>query len=82
MLLVKSRIENGELSDLKKEVKEKLIKVAEWRSSNPEVDIIAGFDEDVFEEFCASENKENGTEDDDCKILMDDELKVSIALSA
>ena len=76
LLAVKSRIESGELSYLREEVRKKLIKVAEWRSCNLDVDIIQGFDEDVFEEFCNSKNETSVSEYCDSK-SMDSEMKVS-----
>ena len=76
MLDVKTRIEQ-EFFDLKEEVKEKLIKAAEWRSCNPGVNIIQGFDEDVFDAFCASSRIVDSTENIACK-EMEDELKVRV----
>ena len=57
-------MDSGEFSDLDDEVKSKLIKAAEWRSCNLDVDIIEEFDKHAFEDFCNCE-------------AMDKEMKVS-----
>lgn len=51
LLEVQLRISNGELSELKDEMKEKLVKAASWVSCNKDKDVMTSFNEDVFEEF-------------------------------
>jgi hypothetical protein len=61
LLEVQLRLSNGELSELKDEVKEKLVKVANWVSCNEGIDVITSFDEDKFEEFCGNDAAINET---------------------
>jgi hypothetical protein len=55
LLEVQLRISNGELTELRDNVKEKLVKVANWVSCNEGIDVITSFDEDKFEEFCTND---------------------------
>ncbi|KAL7540610.1 hypothetical protein ACHAXR_010249 [Thalassiosira sp. AJA248-18] len=48
---VRDRIQRRELDDLREEVREKLLAVAEWRTKNPNADIIEDFDEDVYDKL-------------------------------
>ena len=68
----KSLIEKREFTRLSVEVKQKLVKAAEWRNCNLDVDILEGFDEDIFGKFVRDRENETGPSDD-----IDREMKVS-----
>eukprot|EP00956_Cyclotella_meneghiniana_P007824 scaffold10435_cov69-Cyclotella_meneghiniana.AAC.4 len=59
LLNITTRIENGKLGDISDDVKEKLIKAAEWRSLNADVVITKSFTKEVFVEFCKNRMDKN-----------------------
>ena len=48
---VHGRIQRQELDDLRLEVREKLLVVSEWRTRNPNANILEDFDEDVYDKI-------------------------------
>ena len=51
LLQVKDRIQRSDLSELREEVRDKLLMVADWKLSNPDADVMEEFDEDVYDKL-------------------------------